>query len=159
MTPDLSELMLGIDHVGIAVAELAPAIAFYRDTLGLSLRHQETNTEQQVHEAMLGNANGTQLQLLAPAGPSSPIARFVDRRGPGLQHVAYRVADVEAASQILRDRGLRLLYDAAHVGTWGRQINFIDPRDALGVLIEIVALKPPAGPTGNPPTSSAAHRQ
>ena len=115
--------------------------------LGLRLEHREDNQEQGVREAMLvaGDANGvlTRLQLIAPLadpgpGPASSVARFLTRRGPGLHHVAYRVNDLVAASAVFPRHGFRLLYDAPRGGTRGSLINFIDPKDAGGVLIELV---------------------
>lgn len=132
-----SALVTAIDHVGIAVADLDVAIAWYRDTFGLELTHQEVNEEQGVREAMIGVGNA-QIQLLAPLTPESTIAKFLDRSGPGLQQLAYRVTDVEAVSQALRDKGLRLLYDAPRRGTANSRVNFVHPRDAGGVLIELV---------------------
>ena len=82
--------------------------------------------------------SGACVQLLAPLDESSPIAKFLDRNGPGLQQVAYRVTDVEAVSAVLRDRGLRLVYDVARRGTAGSRVNFVHPKDAGGVLIELV---------------------
>ncbi|MCK0112349.1 methylmalonyl-CoA epimerase [Ornithinimicrobium sp. F0845] len=144
---DVVPLLLAIDHVGLAVPDLDEAIAFHRDVLGLVVLHEETNDEQGVREAMLAPsgapAGSTQIQLLAPSTPESTIARFLDRSGPGLQQLAYRVADVEAVSEVLRDRGLRLLYDAPRRGTGGSRINFVHPKDAGGVLVELV--EPPAG--------------
>ncbi|MBO3736341.1 methylmalonyl-CoA epimerase [Actinoplanes flavus] len=136
--------LLRIDHVGIAVPDLDEAIAFYATTFGLRCVHQETNEEQGVREAMLavGDGDGPRLQLLAPARPDSAIARFLDRSGPGLQQLAYTVADVEATAAALRSRGLRLLYDAPKRGTAGSRINFVHPKDAGGVLVELVE---PAG--------------
>jgi methylmalonyl-CoA/ethylmalonyl-CoA epimerase len=132
-----------IDHVGVAVPDLDEAIAFYRDILGLALVHEETNEEQGVREAMMAvGDSGSCVQLLAPLSPDSTIARFLDRNGPGLQQVAYRVADVEATAAALRTRGLRLLYDEARRGTAGSRVNFIHPKDAGGVLVELVQ---PAG--------------
>jgi methylmalonyl-CoA/ethylmalonyl-CoA epimerase len=88
-------LFRGVDHVGIAVADLDAAIAFYRDTFGLACVHEEVNHDQGVREAMLAVGDGsTQLQLLAPAAPDSTIAKFLDRRGPGVQQVAYTVDDL-----------------------------------------------------------------
>ena len=147
------DLLLGIDHVGIAVADLDQALDFYVGTLGLHITHREDNVDQGVSEAMLsvGPAVGTgeaQIQLLAPLTPDSPIARFLDRSGPGLQQLAYRVADVEAAAEVLRGRGLRLLYDAPRRGTAGSRINFVHPKDAGGVLVELVeAVTTPQAPT------------
>jgi methylmalonyl-CoA/ethylmalonyl-CoA epimerase len=129
----------GLDHVGVAVPDLDAAIAFYGSVLGLRCVHVETNTEQGVREAMLAAGDGAaRVQLLAPLGPDSPIARFLDRSGPGVQQVAFTVADVDAAGDALRARGLRVLYDTARTGTAGSRVNFLHPRDAGGVLIELV---------------------
>ena len=132
-----SALVTGIDHVGIAVPDLDAAIAWYHDILGLELTHQEVNEEQGVHEAMIGVGNA-QIQLLAPLNADSTIAKFLDRNGPGLQQLAYRVTNVEAVSQALRERGVRLLYDAPRHGTANSRVNFVHPKDAGGVLIELV---------------------
>jgi methylmalonyl-CoA/ethylmalonyl-CoA epimerase len=144
---DVAPLLLEIDHVGVAVPDLDAAVAFHRDVLGLRLVHEETNDEQGVREAMMtaGDGAGAQLQLLAPLREDSAIARFLGRSGPGLQQLAYRVADVEQVSRVLRERGLRLLYDAPRRGTAGSRINFVHPKDAGGVLVELVE---PAGATG-----------
>ena len=135
-------LFTRLDHVGIAVADLDEAIAFYESVFGMRCTHVETNADQGVREAMLevgeaGPAGGT-VQLLAPLGPDSPIARFLDRSGPGVQQMAYAVTDVEAASAELRRRGLRVLYETARRGTAGSLVNFIHPKDAGGVLVELV---------------------
>ena len=132
-----------VDHVGIAVPDLDAAIAFYRDTFGVVSVHEETNEEQGVREAMLRVGDGaTQLQLLAPLDERSTIAKFLDRNGPGVQQVAYTVDDVEAVSATLRERGLRLLYDAPRRGTSGSRVNFVHPKDAGGVLVELVQPAP-----------------
>ena len=133
-------LLIGIDHVGIAVSDLDEAIAFYRDTFGLEVVHEETNDEQGVREAMLavGPGGGPWVQLMAPLEPDSAIGRFLGKHGPGIQQLAYRVSDVEAVSAVLRSRGLRLLYDRPRRGTAGTRINFVHPRDAGGVLVELV---------------------
>src|SRR6185436_19374655 len=111
MTQPLANLFTAIDHVGVAVHDLDVAIAFYRDSYGMTLVHQEVNEEQGVREAMMAvGTSGSCIQLLAPLSPKSTIATFLDRSGPGVQQVAYRVTDVEAVSQTLRERGLRLLY-------------------------------------------------
>jgi methylmalonyl-CoA/ethylmalonyl-CoA epimerase len=139
---DVTTLLLEIDHVGVAVPDLDAAIAFHRDVLGLRLVHEETNEEQGVREAMMSTGTGAQLQLLAPLREDSAIGRFLARSGPGLQQLAYRVADVEEVSRVLRERGLRLLYDTPRRGTAGSRINFVHPKDAGGVLVELVE---PAG--------------
>ena len=138
--------MLGVDHVGIAVADLDAAIAWYESTLGLVATHTETNEEQGVREAMLsapGAGTGAAVQLLAPLRPDSPIGKFLDRNGPGIQQMAYRVADIDVACAALRGKGVRLLYDEPRWGTAGSRINFVHPKDAGGVLVELV--EPAAG--------------
>lgn len=143
---DVTPLLLAIDHVGIAVPDLDEAIRFHCEVLGHRLAHEETNEDQGVREAMIavgspephGSNGTTMIQLLAPTGPESTIARFIDRSGPGLQQLAYRVSDIEAVSELLRERGLRLLYDRPRQGTAGSRINFIHPKDAGGVLVELV---------------------
>jgi len=132
-------LFVCIDHVGVAVPDLDAAIAFYRDAFGMEVAHEETNEEQGVREAMVRvGDSGSCIQLLAPLNESSTIAKFLDRSGPGLQQLAYRVTDVEQVSAILRERGLRLLYDAPKRGTANSRINFVHPKDAGGVLVELV---------------------
>ena len=134
-----AHLFTCIDHVGIAVPDLDEAIALYKDAFGMEVQHQETNEEQGVREAMVAvGDSGSCIQLLAPIDESSTIAKFLDRSGPGLQQLAYRVTDVEQVSAILRERGLRLLYDAPKRGTADSRINFIHPKDAGGVLVELV---------------------
>jgi len=138
--------LLRIDHVGVAVPDLDEAIAFYQRAFGMTCVHIEENTEQGVREAMMSvgpSPEGGCVQLLAPLSPTSTIAKFLDRSGPGVQQVAYTVRDVEAASAALRARGLRLLYDAPRRGTAGSRINFVHPKDAGGVLVELV--EPAAG--------------
>jgi methylmalonyl-CoA/ethylmalonyl-CoA epimerase len=138
----LQSFVTAIDHVGIAVPDFDAAVEFYRVTFGLELVHEEVNEEQGVHEGMLRapgeDGTGTAVQLLAPLGPTSTIAKFLDRSGPGLQQLAYRVTDIEAAMTTLRAAGLRLLYDAPRRGTAGSRVNFVHPKDAGGVLVELV---------------------
>ena len=142
----MEPLFTAIDHVGVAVPDLDEAIAFYRDSYGMALLHTETNEEQGVREAMMGvgpaDAPHSCVQLLAPLGPDSTIARFLDRSGPGVQQVAYRVTDIDAVCATLRERGLRLLYETPKRGTSDSRVNFIHPKDAGGVLVELVQ---PAG--------------
>jgi methylmalonyl-CoA/ethylmalonyl-CoA epimerase len=137
--PQTSTLFTAIDHVGVAVPDLDAAIAFYRDTFGMQLVHEETNDEQGVREAMMAvGSSGSCVQLLAPLSPESTIAKFLDRSGAGVQQVAYRVDDVDAVSATLRERGVRLLYDVPKRGTAGSRVNFVHPKDAGGVLVELV---------------------
>ena len=138
----LKPFVIAIDHVGVAVPDLDEAIAFYRDTLGLELAHDEVNEAQGTHEAMMrapgDDGTGAALQLLAPLSPDSTIGKFLDRKGPGLQQLAYRVTDVEAAMEALRAKGLRVLYEKPARGTSNSRVNFVHPKDAGGVLIELV---------------------
>ncbi len=132
-------LFTAIDHVGVAVPDLDEAIATYTEKFGMVVLHEETNEEQGVREAMVGvGDSGSCIQLLAPLDETSTIAKFLDRNGPGLQQLAYRVDDVEQVSAVLRERGLRLLYDAPKRGTAGSRVNFVHPKDAGGVLVELV---------------------
>jgi methylmalonyl-CoA/ethylmalonyl-CoA epimerase len=132
-------LFTKVDHVGIAVPDLDEAIAFYADTFGIVSVHEEINEDQGVREAMLVVGDGTTLiQLLAPLTDDSVIAKFINRNGPGLQQVAYAVEDIEAVSTDLRGKGLRLIFDTARRGTSNSLVNFIHPKDAGGVLIELV---------------------
>jgi methylmalonyl-CoA/ethylmalonyl-CoA epimerase len=128
-----------VDHVGIAVADLDEAIAWYARTFDMHCVHQEVNEEQGVREAMLAvGAGETRIQLLAPLRADSAIATFLDRSGPGVQQVAYTVGDVEAVAATLRQRGLRVLYETGKRGTAGSRVNFVHPKDAGGVLVELV---------------------
>src|SRR5215211_1392777 len=114
------DLFTAIDHVGVAVPDLDEAISFYEDTYGMRLAHQEVNEEQGVREAMMAvGDSGSCIQLLAPLDEDSTIAKFLDRSGPGIQQLAYRVTDLDAVSATLRERGLRLLYDEPKRGTAG----------------------------------------
>jgi methylmalonyl-CoA/ethylmalonyl-CoA epimerase len=138
-----AHLFLCIDHAGVAVPDLDAAIELYTNAFGMTLVHEETNEEQGVREAMMsvgGDADptGACIQLLAPLNEDSTIAKFLDRSGPGLQQLAYRVRDVEQVSALLRERGLRLLYDEPRRGTANSRINFVHPKDAGGVLVELV---------------------
>ncbi|WP_018599087.1 methylmalonyl-CoA epimerase [Mycobacterium sp. 155] len=135
-------LVAAIDHVGIAVPDLDAAIKWYHDNLGMIVLHEEINKEQGVREAMLsvrGAPKGSaQIQLMSPLDENSMLAKFIDKRGPGLQQLAYRTSDIDALSKRLRSQGVRLLYDAPRKGTANSRINFIHPKDAGGVLIELV---------------------
>lgn len=131
-----------IDHVGIAVPDLDKAIALYTGVLGGRVSHRETNPEQKVEEAMIAFDDGAQIQLLAPTSEESTIAKFIDRNGPGLQQMALRVPDVQKAMDTLRAAGLRVLFDSPKRGTADSRINFVHPKDAGGVLVELVE---PAG--------------
>jgi methylmalonyl-CoA/ethylmalonyl-CoA epimerase len=132
-----------IDHVGLAVRDLDAAIAFYEKAFGLRVVHQEVNEEQGVREAMLAvGDSGSCIQLLAPLSEDSPVGRFLARHGEGIQQIAYGVEDIDAAGEALRAAGVRLLYDETKRGTAGSRVNFVHPKDAGGVLIELVQAAP-----------------
>jgi len=143
---ELKPYIIAIDHVGIAVPDMDEAIKFYRDVLGLELYHEETNESQGVREAMMRPAGGapglSAVQLLAPLSPDSTVGKFIDRKGAGVQQVAYRVSDVDAATEALRAKGLRVMYEQAITGTSNSRVNFVHPKDCGGVLIELVEPAP-----------------
>ncbi len=139
VTNEISHLILGIDHVGIAVPDLQESLTFYQGTLGLHCYHTEVNEEQGVEEAMLRFSDGkSEIQLLAPLGPDTTIGKFLAKQGPGIQQMALNVTDVAEVSQILQSRGIRMLYPEPRTGTAGSLVNFAHPRDCGGVLIEFV---------------------
>ncbi len=138
-----AHLITGIDHVGVAVPDLDDGIAFYAEKFGFPVVHEEVNEEQGVREAMVAvGDSGPCLQLLAPLSPDSPIARFLDHSGPGVQQLAYRVSDIEQAMAAATAQGMRLLFDGPRRGTANSRINFIHPKDAGGVLVELVEPAP-----------------
>lgn len=142
----LGPLVERIDHVGLAVADLDVALAFYARVFGLHSVHEEINEEQGVREAMVDIAgSGSFLQLLAPLREDSPIGKFLARSGEGLQQLAFRVSDIDDAARRLQAAGVRLLYDAPKTGTAGSLVNFIHPKDCGGVLVELVQSATPAG--------------
>ena len=144
----MEPLFTHIDHVGIAVRDLDEAISFYETSYGMRMAHREVNEEQGVSEAMMEvGDSGSCIQLLAPLDENSTIAKFIDRSGPGIQQLAYRVEDIDHVCAELRERGLRLLYEAPRRGTSNSRVNFIHPKDAGGVLVELV--EPAAGGHGH----------
>ena len=130
--------MLGaLDHTGIAVADLEHSIPFYRDVLGMPLVHRETIAEQGVEAALL-DIGDSHVELIAPLGPDAGVARFLEQRGPGLHHVAYRVHDIEAVLASLSAAGVRLIDERPRAGIRGSRVAFLHPSAAGGVLTEIV---------------------
>ncbi len=126
-----------IDHVGVAVEDLDAAIALHEQAYGLSLAHREV-VEAQGVEAVLLDVGESHVELLRPLQPDSAVGRFLASRGPGLHHVAYRVADIDAALDALRDRGLQLIDETPRVGIRDSRVAFVHPRSTGGVLTEIV---------------------
>jgi len=130
-------MFTAIDHTGVAVEDLEAAIAHYRDVLKLPLVHRETVTGQGV-EAVLFEIGDSHVELIAPLGPETAVARFLGKRGPGLHHVAYRVDDIGAALATLTAAGVRLLDATPRVGIRGSRVAFLDPASSGGVLTELV---------------------
>ena len=126
-----------IDHVGIAVAEIEPALELYRDRLGLPAVHREVVPEQGVEAVLLDVGEG-HIELLAPLGSDTPVGKFLARNGPGMHHVAYQVADVDATLQKLREAGFALIDERPRTGIRGSRVAFLHPRGTDGVLTEIV---------------------
>jgi methylmalonyl-CoA epimerase len=126
-----------IDHVGVAVEDLEQALALYRDALRMPLVHRETVAEQGVQAALLDVGDG-HIELLEPLGPDTAVGKFLARRGPGLHHVAYRVADVEQTLDALSAAGLRLIDERPRRGIRGSRVAFVHPASTGGVLTEIV---------------------
>lgn len=131
-----------IDHVGVAVPDVDSALALYRDALGIELEHRETVEEQGVDAALLGVGEG-HVELLAPLGPETPVGRYLAKRGPGLHHVAYAVADIDSALHALRRAGARLIDERPRVGIRDSRVAFVHPGALGGVLTELV--EPAAG--------------
>ncbi len=131
-----------IDHVGIACHDLAVKIAFYESVFDLTVVSREINEEQGVREAMLrvaGAPGGSSwIQLLEPLGPDTPVGRFLARRGEGVHHIGYGVADIAAALAAIGGRGVRLLDQRPRHGSMGASIAFLHPADVGGVLTELV---------------------
>lgn len=130
--------MLGaIDHVGVAVEDLDAALELYRDQLQMPLVHRETVSEQGV-EAVLLDVGESHVELLSPLGPDTAVGKFLERRGPGLHHVAYRVDDIEATLSALSAAGMRLIDSKPRTGIRGSRVAFVHPASTGGVLTEIV---------------------
>jgi methylmalonyl-CoA epimerase len=130
-------MLSAIDHVGVAVQDMDSALAFYRDGLGMPLVHRETVAEQGVDAALL-DVGDSHIELLAPLGPETPVGKFLARQGPGLHHVAYRVASVEQTLAACTAAGMQLIDRQARTGIRGSRVAFIHPASTGGVLTEIV---------------------
>ena len=126
-----------IDHVGVAVDDLDAALAVYRDVLGMPLMHRETVAEQGVDAALLDIGDG-HIELLAPLGPDTAVGKFLAKRGPGLHHVAYRVADIDRTLSALAEAGVRLIDERPRIGIRNSKVAFVHPASTGGVLTEIV---------------------
>ncbi|MBW2263508.1 MAG: methylmalonyl-CoA epimerase [Deltaproteobacteria bacterium] len=128
-----------IAHIGIAVRDLEEASAVYRDVLGLEEIYREEVKDQKVKTVVFA-AGESHVELLSPTSPESPIAKFLDKRGEGIHHVAYAVEDLEAKLADLGGKGARLIDEKPRVGAGGHLIAFIHPKSAKGVLTEMTQL-------------------
>jgi methylmalonyl-CoA/ethylmalonyl-CoA epimerase len=126
-----------IDHIGVAVEELEPALALYQADYGMTLVHREVVEEQGV-EAVLLDVGENHVELLRPLSPDTPVGRHLARRGPGLHHVAYQVSDIDATLASLRTSGVRLIDEQARIGIRRSRVAFLHPTSTGGVLTEIV---------------------
>ncbi|HEX2360361.1 MAG TPA: methylmalonyl-CoA epimerase [Solirubrobacterales bacterium] len=126
-----------IDHVGVATEDLEAAIALYEGTLGMPVAHRET-VESQGVEAVLLDVGEGHVELLRPLGPDTPVGKYLDRKGPGLHHVAYAVSDIDATLSLLKEAGVELIDGEPRVGIRESRVAFVHPRATGGVLTEIV---------------------
>jgi methylmalonyl-CoA/ethylmalonyl-CoA epimerase len=126
-----------IDHIGVAVDDLDEAISLYRDRLGMPLQHRETVEQLGVEAVLMGIGDG-HVELLRPALPDSPVGRFLERRGPGMHHVAYQTDDIDTALESLRESGLQLVDERPRPGIKGSRVAFVHPKSTGGVLMELV---------------------
>jgi methylmalonyl-CoA epimerase len=130
-------LLTEIDHVAIAVNDLDAAIAYYRDVYGAEVDHREVVESDGVEEALLKVAE-SYIQLLQPTRPDSPVAKYLERRGEGLHHIGYRVADCAAALDAVKRAGGRVIDEAPRPGSRGTTVAFVHPKGGLGTLVELV---------------------
>jgi methylmalonyl-CoA/ethylmalonyl-CoA epimerase len=126
-----------IDHVGVAVEDLDASIALYEQTYDMKLVHRETVVEQGV-EAVLLDVGENHVELLAPLAPDTPVGKFLAKKGPGIHHVAYQVADIDAVLEQLKTAGMRLIDQESRVGIRGSRVAFLHPSGSGSVLTEIV---------------------
>jgi methylmalonyl-CoA epimerase len=135
--PEVKPLIKGIDHIGIAVVDLESAISQYRTVWGNGVVHKEYIEKDRVNEALVA-VGDAYLQFLSPADPSSPVAKFLDRRGEGIHHIGYRVDSCSAAVEALKVAGIKLIDEVPRSGSRGTTIAFVHPASANGMLIELV---------------------
>jgi methylmalonyl-CoA/ethylmalonyl-CoA epimerase len=126
-----------IEHLGIATRAIDDVLEFWRDALGLEVVHREEVAEQKVRVAMLPLGE-TRVELLEPTSEDSPLTKFLEKRGPGIHHIAVRVSDIRATLASLKERGARLIDETPRVGAGGCLVAFIHPSTTNGVLLELV---------------------
>jgi methylmalonyl-CoA epimerase len=131
-------MFVGVDHVGVVVKNLDEAIGVYRDVLGFRLKSVHVLTERKVRVAFFSTGGETNIELLEPIGSDSPVAKFLESRGEGIQHVAVRVDDIETALAELKSKGVMLVDETPRLGADGAWIAFVHPKSTRGVLLELV---------------------
>ncbi len=133
----VGSLLTEIDHIAIAVNDLGAAIDYYRETFGATVEHREVVESDGVEEALLAVAE-SYIQLLTPTRDDSPVAKYLEKKGEGLHHIGYRVADCGVALQAVKDQGGRVIDEAPRPGSRGTTVAFVHPKTAFGTLIELV---------------------
>ena len=128
--------IIKVDHIGVAVNSIEASLKFFANTLGLKLEGQETVAEQKVTTAFLP-VGDTEVELLQSTAPDGPIAGFIEKKGEGVQHVAFMVDNIEAALKELEAKGIRLIDKVPRMGAGGKKIAFVHPKDTYGVLVEL----------------------
>lgn len=134
------QVLSKVDHIGIAVSNLDEAVKLYKDVLGLELHGTEVVEEQKVKVAFLP-VGDTEVELLESTSPEGPIAKFIEAKGQGIQHIAFRVDDIEAALEEMKAKGMRLIDEKPRYGAGGARIAFLHPKSTNGVLIELCERK------------------
>ena len=131
--------VLGVDHIGIAVSDLKEVGSFWSEALGLPANGEETVAEQKVTTGFFPTPNGSEIELLAATDETSPIAKFIEKNGGrgGIQHIALRVDNLEAALADLKEKGARLIDEKPRIGAGGAKIAFVHPKASHGVLLEL----------------------
>ena len=136
LPPEVRPLSTGLDHLGVAVRDLDATLPLYSQMLGLELLYTETVESDKVRVAVLAFGSG-HLELLEPTSEDSPVAKFIEKRGPGLHHVALRVNDCGAALKAVAEAGFTLIDQVPRTGAGGKQIGFLHPKSTGGVLLEL----------------------
>lgn len=130
-----------VDHVGIAVADIDDADAFFQEVLGLEKEREELVEEQGIN-AHLFPVGGSKLEVLESVDPDGPVARYLEEHGPGIHHLAVEVPDVDEAIATMRERGVEMIDEEPRIGVGDHRIAFCHPRDTQGVLLELVEIPP-----------------
>lgn len=129
-------MVVKVDHIGIAVKDLEKSLKFYEEILGLKCENTEVVEEQKVKVAFLPIGD-TEVELLESTEANGPIAKYIEKRGEGVQHIAYRVDDIEKAIEEMKEKGIRMIDEKPRYGAGGAKIAFAHPKDTYGVLVEL----------------------